>query len=875
MGTLFQRRHVVAAALIALLAATAYTILGTGSADVSTSEEIDQPIEPAEPAEPEAEVLSATETDQDGRGQSLQVTDITGFTGDAEVDLPTIDPAVTVIEDLIAGIAQRDLQPPVPALQPLGDIGWDIKDLRVKYVATTDELIIGLNSYGIVGDPEGNNDPASFDQRWIDGGAPGTDSPDLGANEGATIALDLDNDGVYDIAVGTNYSNTIADFGVFEFTPFGLFAPLTPVAYGAEVGEIAVAPISPSAGSPDLVFSIANFSQLPGNETSLNFGINANLGSGADGNIGEDSIGDFSVAIPISLDAEIGDFVFSDTNADGIQDPGEPGIEGITVRLLDENGSVIAETTTNSDGQYIFTVPPGTYAVEFVPRPGDAFSPQNAGRDTELDSNANPSTGRTSPVFVGPGESNLTIDAGIVQFTAAPAISIEKSTNGEDADTATGPRLEVGSTATFLYLVTNTGNVPLVDVTVTDDQIGAVTCPASELDVAEFMECNASTTVTAGQYRNVGSVTGTPTGPGTDRLGPVNASDPSHHVGFTPFTAAPSVDLEKAVNGIDADDPAGPELVVGETATFTFVTVNTGNIDLIDIAVTDDILGDICTVDRLAPGERETCETTADVVEGQHRNVGSVTATGELPNGDPLTNPLTDEDPAHYTGTVPGPACVTNIRGPRLYHGSQVTDETGYVAAAGSTIYVVTTEPGDSPDQPHEQVYFQVGDDVYGPTPVGLGEFEFTVANTGPVTVLHYSVVTGDTSRANSVEYEWCGTDLTEQTLYACPTSITGPRMYRNSIVEWDSELIAAPGSTIEITTSEPGGSPGQPHEQVYVFVGDEQFGPTPNEHGTTVFTVGAGGRVVVKHYSELHDDTNNPNSVEFTMCGSSLTKAS
>lgn len=160
------------------------------------------------------------------------------------------------------------------------------------------------------------------------------------------------------------------------------------------------------------------------------------------------------------------------------------------------------------------------------------------------------------------------------------------------------------------------------------------------------------------------------------------------------------------------------------------------------------------------------------------------------------------------------------------------------------------------------------------PTPVGLGEFEFTVENTGPITVLHHSVVTGDISRPNSVEYEWCGTGLSEPTLYECPTSITGPRMYRNSIVEWDSELIAAPGSTIEITTSEPGGSPGQPHEQVYVFVGEEQFGPTPNDHGTTVFTVGTGGRIVVKHYSELHDDTTNPNSVEFTMCGSSLTAA-
>ena len=54
-------------------------------------------------------------------------------------------------------------------------------------------------------------------------------------------------------------------------------------------------------------------------------------------------------------------------------------------------------------------------------------------------------------------------------FGAEASILIEKDTNGDDADTPTGPIVPVGSTVTWTYEVTNTSNVPLIDVTVTDD----------------------------------------------------------------------------------------------------------------------------------------------------------------------------------------------------------------------------------------------------------------------------------------------------------------------------------------------------------------------------------------------------------------------
>ena len=60
----------------------------------------------------------------------------------------------------------------------------------------------------------------------------------------------------------------------------------------------------------------------------------------------------------------IGDFVWNDTNGDGVQDPGETGIPGITVTLYDSNGDVIATTTTDQNGNYVFdNLPAGDYTV--------------------------------------------------------------------------------------------------------------------------------------------------------------------------------------------------------------------------------------------------------------------------------------------------------------------------------------------------------------------------------------------------------------------------------------------------------------------------------------------------------------------------------
>lgn len=112
--------------------------------------------------------------------------------------------------------------------------------------------------------------------------------------------------------------------------------------------------------------------------------------------------------------AEIGDFVWYDTNANGIQDEGELGVEGVIVHLTDCAGGMLATMSTNASGYYLFSnLQPGDYAIHFVLPAGYAFSPQDQGGDDALDSDADTMTGRTACTTLVAGESDRTWDAGI------------------------------------------------------------------------------------------------------------------------------------------------------------------------------------------------------------------------------------------------------------------------------------------------------------------------------------------------------------------------------------------------------------------------------------------------------------------------------
>jgi hypothetical protein len=64
---------------------------------------------------------------------------------------------------------------------------------------------------------------------------------------------------------------------------------------------------------------------------------------------------DYSYDFGVFPDIEIGDRLWNDVNADGIQNPGEFGLMNINLDLLDGTGTVIGTGVTDAFGNYIFT----------------------------------------------------------------------------------------------------------------------------------------------------------------------------------------------------------------------------------------------------------------------------------------------------------------------------------------------------------------------------------------------------------------------------------------------------------------------------------------------------------------------------------------
>ena len=115
--------------------------------------------------------------------------------------------------------------------------------------------------------------------------------------------------------------------------------------------------------------------------------------------------------------ATLGDRVWTDTNGNGIQDAGEPGLSGVTVNVRRATDNTVAgATTTNASGLWsVSDLAPGDYYVEFMPPNGYSFTQPDQGGNDTLDSDSDVTTGQTAPITLGTGETNDTLDAGLVE----------------------------------------------------------------------------------------------------------------------------------------------------------------------------------------------------------------------------------------------------------------------------------------------------------------------------------------------------------------------------------------------------------------------------------------------------------------------------
>ena len=143
--------------------------------------------------------------------------------------------------------------------------------------------------------------------------------------------------------------------------------------------------------------------------------------------------------VAIVTPASVGDYVWEDTNGNGIQDAGENGVEGVTVKLYTAGGTLVGTDTTDTNGEYGFThLFPGDYYLVFEPPSDYAFTAQDQGNDAK-DSDANPATGQTNVFTLGEGQNDDTRDAGLYRPVAlGDYVWEDMNGDGMQNDGATG-----------------------------------------------------------------------------------------------------------------------------------------------------------------------------------------------------------------------------------------------------------------------------------------------------------------------------------------------------------------------------------------------------------------------------------------------------
>jgi uncharacterized repeat protein (TIGR01451 family) len=204
----------------------------------------------------------------------------------------------------------------------------------------------------------------------------------------------------------------------------------------------------------------------------------------------------------------------------------------------------------------------------------------------------------------------------------SPELSIVKDDGGATYD-------EVGDVIHYTIVATNTGNVTLHDVVITDPNAVNLVCnpalPVADLAPGDSISCTAEHVVTqddldAGSYLNTACV--------DDEMGEQGAgADEACDDEETPGEQNPVLDIVK-------DDGDATYDEVGDVIHYTIVATNIGNVTLHDVVVTDpNAVNLVCNpalpVADLAPGDEISCTaehtvTQADIDAGSYLNTACV-----------------------------------------------------------------------------------------------------------------------------------------------------------------------------------------------------------------------------------------------------------
>ena len=256
--------------------------------------------------------------------------------------------------------------------------------------------------------------------------------------------------------------------------------------------------------------------------------------------------------------------------------------------------------------------------------------------DVDVGSISNSATASGAPPVGAPVTDT---DSALVSVTQSPSLDLAKSASPANVTAA-------GQTIAYTFVVTNTGNVTLDPVVVTDPLAGLspITCPASVLAPGAGTTCSATYTTTVADI-DAGGVTNLATAIGTP---PPGAGAPVSDTDGETVTAidAPSIQVVKTAAPLTVS-------AAGDTVAYSFVVTNTGNVTLSSVGVADPLPGlsaVTCPVASLAPGASTTCAASYSVSQVDV-DAGSIANTATASGTPPLGGPVTDSDSALVTVT--------------------------------------------------------------------------------------------------------------------------------------------------------------------------------------------------------------------------------
>jgi uncharacterized repeat protein (TIGR01451 family) len=233
-------------------------------------------------------------------------------------------------------------------------------------------------------------------------------------------------------------------------------------------------------------------------------------------------------------------------------------------------------------------------------------------------------------------ESPPDTDTKAIPVNQAPALGISKTATETSYSS-------VGTVLHYSYVVTNTGNITLAGITVTDNKT-TVTCPLATLAPAASMTCTSTYTVTQADLDN-GKVTNTAFAKsGNTQSAPASATVPA---------------VQRPALAIDKTATPATYKAVGAQISYSYVVTNIGNVTLGGpFTVADNKATVTCPATAaLSPGASITCTATytitqADLDAGAVTNIA--TASGGGVTSAPDTATVTADQDPKFTITKAG-----------------------------------------------------------------------------------------------------------------------------------------------------------------------------------------------------------------------------